>query len=105
VIPNAVTVLIPLGHWAGYLFVPLVGHRGTLDCSSNAKIGSENRVERYRLDGRAGGLGRSQSVHGKARLEVQIMTCGTSSWNTLVSNMMTDYPFFSANLFTCGKAY
>ena len=33
------------------------------------------------------------------------MTCGTSSWNTLVSNMMTDYPFFSANLFTCGKAY
>jgi hypothetical protein len=42
VIPNAVTVpvLNPLGHWAGYLFLPLVGHRGTLDCSSNTKIGS-----------------------------------------------------------------
>jgi hypothetical protein len=41
-IPNAVVVpaLNPLGHWANYLFPALTGLRGTLDCSSNTKIGS-----------------------------------------------------------------
>jgi len=41
-IANAVNVppLKPLGHWADYLFPALYGLRGTLDCSSNAKIGS-----------------------------------------------------------------
>ena len=41
-IPNAVAVppLNALGHWAGYLFPSLVGLRGTLDCTSNTKIGS-----------------------------------------------------------------
>jgi hypothetical protein len=40
-IPNALTVpaLNPLGHWANYLFPALTGQRGTLDCSSNTKIG------------------------------------------------------------------
>lgn len=42
VIPNAVVVpaLNPLGHWANYVFPALTGLRGTLDCSSNTKIGS-----------------------------------------------------------------
>ncbi len=42
VIPNAVSVpvLNPFGHWANYLFPALTGQRGTLDCSSNTKIGS-----------------------------------------------------------------
>jgi len=42
VIPNAVVVpaLNPLGHWANYLFPALTGSRGTLDCTSNTKIGS-----------------------------------------------------------------
>jgi Concanavalin A-like lectin/glucanases superfamily len=41
-ISNAVTVpgLNPLGHWANYLFPALTGQRGTLDCSSNTKIGA-----------------------------------------------------------------
>src|SRR5438552_2048577 len=41
VIPNAVSVpaLNPLVHWANYLFPALTGQRGTLDCSSNTKIG------------------------------------------------------------------
>jgi hypothetical protein len=42
VIPNAVTVpaLNPLGHWANFLFAALAGIRGTLDCSSNTRIGA-----------------------------------------------------------------
>ncbi len=41
IIPNAVSVpaLNPLGHWANYSFPALTGLRGTLDCSSNTKIG------------------------------------------------------------------
>ena len=41
VIPNAVIVpaLNRMGHWANYLFPALTGLRGTLDCSSNTKIG------------------------------------------------------------------
>jgi hypothetical protein len=40
VIPDALTVpqLPPNGHFAGYQFPPLLGKRGTLDCSSNANI-------------------------------------------------------------------
>ncbi len=42
VIPNAVIVqsLSPYGHWAGYMFPALAGLRGTLDCSSNTKLGT-----------------------------------------------------------------
>jgi hypothetical protein len=42
IIPNAVTppALNPLGHWANYLFPALTGQRGTLDCSSNTRIGA-----------------------------------------------------------------
>ena len=32
--------LAPLGHWAAYQFPLLVGQQGTLNCSSNTKIGS-----------------------------------------------------------------
>jgi hypothetical protein len=40
VIPNAVLVpaLSPLGHWAGFSFLPLTGQRGTIDCVSNTNI-------------------------------------------------------------------
>jgi hypothetical protein len=42
VIPNAISVpvLNPLGHWAAYMFPALTGQRGTLDCSSNTKVGA-----------------------------------------------------------------
>ncbi len=42
VIPNAVVVpaLNPLGHWANYRFPALAAQRGTLDCTSDTKIGS-----------------------------------------------------------------
>ena len=42
VIPSAIPaqMLNPLGHWAGYLFQPLLGLRGTLDCTSNTEIGA-----------------------------------------------------------------
>lgn len=42
VIPDAVPSqsLNPLGHWAGYLFPPLAGLRGTLACTSNTQIGA-----------------------------------------------------------------
>jgi hypothetical protein len=42
VIPNAISVpgLNPMGHWAGYMFPALAGQRGTIDCSSNTKIGA-----------------------------------------------------------------
>jgi hypothetical protein len=42
VIPRAVPIpaLNPLGHWAGYQFPALLQKRGTLDCSSNTKVGS-----------------------------------------------------------------
>jgi hypothetical protein len=42
VITNAVVVpaLNPLGHWANYLFPALTSLRGTLDCTSNTKIGA-----------------------------------------------------------------
>ncbi|HYL37967.1 MAG TPA: IPT/TIG domain-containing protein [Bryobacteraceae bacterium] len=42
VVPNAVSVpvLNPLGHFGGYLFPALMGLRGTLDCTSNTKIGA-----------------------------------------------------------------
>lgn len=41
-IANAVSVpvLNPLGHWANASFPGLTGLRGTIDCSSNTKIGS-----------------------------------------------------------------
>jgi len=41
-IPNAISapMLNPLGHWANYLFQPLVGQRGTIDCKSNTQIGA-----------------------------------------------------------------
>ena len=41
-IPNALTIpaLNPQGHWAGFNFPPLNGLRGTLDCTSNTKIGA-----------------------------------------------------------------
>jgi hypothetical protein len=40
-IPNAITVptLNPLGHYSNYLFPALNGLRGTIDCTSNTKIG------------------------------------------------------------------
>ena len=40
VIPNAVTVpaLNPMGHWGGYLFPPLAGKRGTLDCNADTLV-------------------------------------------------------------------
>jgi len=40
VIPNALTIpaLNPMGHWAGYLFPPLTGQRGTLDCSADTLV-------------------------------------------------------------------
>jgi hypothetical protein len=40
VIPDAVTVpaLNPMGHWGGYLFPPLAGKRGTLDCSATTLV-------------------------------------------------------------------
>jgi hypothetical protein len=39
-IPNAVPIpaLNPLGHWANYLFPPLAGKRGTLDCSADTLV-------------------------------------------------------------------
>lgn len=42
IIPNAVfvPVLNPLGHWASSAFPPLMGKRGTLDCTSNALVGA-----------------------------------------------------------------
>ena len=43
VIPGAVNLpapLAPLGHWAAYQFPLLIGHKGTLSCTSNTKIGS-----------------------------------------------------------------
>jgi hypothetical protein len=41
-IPNAVSVpaLNPLGHWADYLFPALNGRRGTIDCTSNTRVGA-----------------------------------------------------------------
>ena len=42
IIPNAISVpsLNPSGHWAGYMFPALAGNRGTIDCTSNTKVGS-----------------------------------------------------------------
>jgi Concanavalin A-like lectin/glucanases superfamily len=42
VINNAIAVpaLNPLGHWANYIFPALSGQRGTIDCTSNTKIGA-----------------------------------------------------------------
>ena len=41
VIASAVTppALNPMGHWSAYQFPALIGLRGTLDCTSNTKIG------------------------------------------------------------------
>ena len=42
IIPNAVfvPVLNPLGHWSKSVFPPLIGKRGTLDCTSNTQVGA-----------------------------------------------------------------
>ena len=42
VIPTAVTVptLLPLGHWADYVFPALLGKRGTLTCTSTTRVGA-----------------------------------------------------------------
>lgn len=42
IIPNAVLVptLAPSGHWANYLFPALTGKSGTLNCTSNIRVGA-----------------------------------------------------------------